>query len=96
MRNSIISPLFARFVENQTSDHETELVHAMLDAIKARDIHWMSQETEKILLEKVTNENTSVTEIVAFINSLSKLTVADVKWMKFKGIDVYFSKEAYG
>jgi hypothetical protein len=95
MRNSIISPLFVRFVENHTSDHETELIDAMLDAIKARDIHWMSQETEKILLEKVTNKNTSVNEMVSYINSLSKLTVADVKWMKFEGIEVYFAKEAY-
>ena len=67
----------------------------MLNAINERNIHWVSDETEELLFQKLKDSNVAPEEITAFVKSWSKLHLSEVEWMKCKGMDVYFSKKAY-
>jgi hypothetical protein len=95
MKTSNLYKLIEQYLTAQISDLETEKFEFMLDAIKERDIHWVSDETEELLFQKLKDSSIAPEEIAAFVKSWSKLHLSDVEWVKFKGMDVYFSKEAY-
>ncbi len=95
MKQNNLDRLYLQYITGKTSPLRTKKIEASLAAIKKRNIHWMSDETEELLSQKIRDQKSSPKEVHDFIKSLSKMRIADVKWMRFKGIDVYFSKEAY-
>lgn len=95
MKTSNFDRLLERYVTRKTSKAQTEKIEAMLDAMKKKDMHWISDETEELLFQKIMDRNSKPQQIGHFVKAFSKLRVGNVEWMKFKGIDVYFSKEGY-
>lgn len=95
MKTSNFDRLIERYLHSQTSESETLKMEAWLNTIGQRGIHWMSDETEELFCKNIQNENLLPADIVQQVMSLAKLHVADVAWMKFKGMDVYFDKGSY-
>lgn len=95
MKKSNFDHLIERYVTGQTSTRETLKIEAMLDAIRQRDIHWVSDETEELLFRNIQNPNVPAEKITEQVMSLAKLHISDVAWMKFNGLDVYFDKQCY-
>lgn len=95
MKESNFDHLLQRYVTGQTSTPETRKIEAMLDSIRQRNIHWVSDETEELLFRNINNPNISPEKITEQVMGLAKLHISDVAWMKFKGMDVYFDKEYY-
>jgi hypothetical protein len=65
----------------------------MLEVIKEKDIYLISNETDELLFRKIKDSKIPPREIGRFVKGLCKLRV--LKWMKFKGMYIYFSREAY-
>lgn len=95
MKKSNFDHLIQRYVTAQTSTPETLKIQAMLHAIRQRDIHWVSDETEELLFRNIQNPNVPPEKITQQVMGLARLHISDVAWMKFKGIDVYFDKQCY-
>jgi hypothetical protein len=94
MKKSNFDRLIIRYLTKKTSKTETAKIEAMLNARK-KPIYWLSDETREFLCKKIKNINVPPKEITRIMRNLTKMRLGEVEWMRFKGIDVYFSKEAY-
>ncbi|HPM29966.1 MAG TPA: hypothetical protein PLJ60_06495 [Chryseolinea sp.] len=95
MKTSNFDKLMSRYVLDKTSALETIKIEAMLNARKGKAIHWLSDETEELLFRKISDNTVMQQEVADIMKNLTKLNVGGVRWMKFRGMEIYFSKEAY-
>lgn len=95
MKKSNFDHLIERYVTGQTLTAETLKIKAMLNAIRQRDIHWVSDETKELLFRNIKNPNVPPDKITQQVMAFARLHIRDVTWMKFKGMDVYFDKQCY-
>jgi hypothetical protein len=95
MKTSNFEHLIQLYVARETPRGQTTKIETMLEVIKEKDIHWLSDETEELLFRKIKDSKIAPAEIGRFVKGLSKLRVSNLKWMKFKGMYIYFSEEAY-
>lgn len=93
MKNSNFHRLIERYVTQKTSVNETLKIEALLKAIKGRNIHFLSEETEEFLFRKITDSKISRDEIALLVGRFSKLKVPGINWMRLKPFEVHFYKE---
>lgn len=95
MKKSNYNRLTEKYVCQTTSRKETLKIESMLEAIAEREIHFIAEEAEELLFQKIKDNKVQANEITLLVRGLCKLRVSEVQWMRFKGMDVYFAKEAY-
>lgn len=93
MKKSNFDRLIMRYVAQKTSAGQTTKIEAMLSAIKSREIHFISEETEEFLYRKIADRKVSAEQVVLIVKGFSKLTVPEINWLRIKPFHVYFHKD---
>ena len=93
MKNSNFDRLIMRYVTRKTLVGETVKIQAMLKAIKSRKIHFVSEETEEFLYQKIKDRKVSPEQIGLIVKGFSKLTVPAINWLRVKPFCIYFHKD---
>lgn len=92
MEMSHFDRLMERYVARETSKQETIKIEAMLEAIHKRNIHFISEETEGLLYEKIVDQRVAANEVSFTVAAFSKLRVPGVDWLRIAPLEVYFCK----
>lgn len=93
MKNSNFDRLIGWYLARKTSTRETAKIEAMLKAIKSRKIHFVSEETEEFLYQKIKDRKVSREQVGLIVKGFSKLTVPAINWLRVKPFCVYFHKD---
>lgn len=93
MKKSNFNRLIMRYLTRKASAGQTAKIEAMLNAIKSRKIHFISEETEEFLYRKIVDRKVSAEQVVLIVKGFSKLTVPEINWLRIKPFHVYFHKD---
>jgi hypothetical protein len=90
MKRSNLDLLFQRYISGETCMYETIKIEVLLKEIEAKDIHFLSEDTEELFFRKITNANISSDEIRMLFGNLSKLKVPGMNWLGLEAFEVYY------